>query len=73
MKNAENTATRADEIVPVDVSHEAKTVEVPAFVIPKGAHRDEITVRVQWSFESLLEHERLRRKSARSAPRPTEE
>jgi hypothetical protein len=40
---------------------------MPAFVVPKNAKRDEITVRVQWSLDSLLEHERLRRKSARAA------
>jgi hypothetical protein len=67
MKQAESTPTRPDEIIPVDVSHEAKTVEMPAFVVPKNAKRDEITVRVQWSLDSLLEHERLRRKSARAA------
>jgi hypothetical protein len=64
MMKAEQAAYRADEIVPVDVSHEAKTVEIPAFPIPHIARRDEITIPVQWSLESLLEHELLRRQSA---------
>jgi hypothetical protein len=60
-----------DEAVPVAVTHEEKTVEMPAFEVPEEVPTDRDTVPVASSLQKLLRHEMLRHESATddAAPR----
>ena len=54
-----------DDAVPVPVSEDAQTAEVPIAPVPRWVGADEVTVPVQSSLEKILRHEMLRHQSER--------
>jgi hypothetical protein len=53
-----------EEAVPAAISHDEKTIEVPAGAIPEALRPEEPTVPVRTSLEKMLQHEMLRQRSA---------
>lgn len=53
-----------DDAVPRAISHEEKTLEMPADAVPEAVRGEEPTVPVKSSLEKILRHEMLRHRSS---------